>query len=154
MRYYYRIQATQSAEKRFHEELAVDDAISDARKKFVVETYIVSLDCVINSTAKRFEHFKNVASKFSCLDPKHFSNADSVTKLEALADMYSDVIESRTETVQEFLSFADMYKEIISIGNLENSSIEEMTINSVLTFMISNDVCSIYPSLPHCTAFF
>ena len=31
--------------KRFHEELAVDDAISDARKKFVVETYSATRLC-------------------------------------------------------------------------------------------------------------
>jgi hypothetical protein len=88
-----------------------------------------------------------VASKFSCLDPKYCRNADNVTKLESLADIYSDVIESRTDIVQEFLSFKDMYKEIISIGNLENSSVEEITINNVLKFMIANDMCSIYPNL-------
>jgi hypothetical protein len=63
--------------KRFHDEIAQDDSISDARNKFVVETYIVSLDCIISNTNKRFEHFKDVAFKFSCLDPKHFDNEDN-----------------------------------------------------------------------------
>ena len=134
--------------KRFHKEISEDDVISDARKKFIVESYIVSLDCIINSTTKRFEHFQNVASKFSCLDPKHFSNDDNVTRLESLADMYSDVIESRDEIVQEFFSFKDMYKQILGIIKKEkNSSVEEMTINNVLKFMIANDMCSIFPGL-------
>ena len=128
---------------------------TDARKKFIVETYIVSLDCIINSTTKRFEHFQNVASKFSCLDPKHFSNDDNVTRLESLADMYSDVIESRDEIVQEFFSFKDMYKEILGIIKKEkNSSVEEMTINNVLKFMIANDMCSIFLAFLQCTVFF
>ena len=46
-----------------------------------------------------------------------------------------------------YMYFKDMYKEIINIGNLENSSVEEMTINNVLKFLIANDMCSIYPSL-------
>ena len=49
-------------EKRFHEEIAEDEAVFDARKKFIVESYLVSLDSVINSTSKRFLNFKNVAS--------------------------------------------------------------------------------------------
>ena len=61
--------------KRFHEEIAEDEAVFDARQKCKVESYFVSLDSVINSTSKRFQNFKNVASKFSCLDPKHFNNA-------------------------------------------------------------------------------
>ena len=105
------------------------------------------MNCIIDSITERFKHFKSVAYKFSCLDPKHFSNADNVTKLESLADMYSDVIESRTEIVQEFLSFRDMYKKIMSIINKENSSVEKLTVNNVLKFMIANDMCSIYPNL-------
>ena len=136
--------------KRFHEEIAVDDGISEARKKFIVDTYIVSLDFVINRTTKRFKDFKNVASKFSCLDPKKYGNADNFTRLESLADIYSDVIESRNEIVLEFLSFQDMYKEITNIINKDKSSsveVEGMTINNVLKFMIANDMCSTYPNL-------
>ena len=88
--------------KRFQDEIAEDDGIVDARKKFIFETYLLSLDCAINSTTRRFENFKNVASKFSCLDPKHFTDADNVSKLESLADMYSNGIASST-IVQEFL---------------------------------------------------
>lgn len=113
----------------------------------MIETYLVSLDSIINSTGKRFEHFKNVASKFSVLDPKHFDSADNVNKLEFLADTYSDVIDSQTEIVQEFLSFKDMYKEIMSTRSKANSSVEKLTINNVLKFMIANDMCSIYPNL-------
>ena len=103
--------------KRFHEEIAEDEAVFDARKKFIVESYLVSLDSVINSTSKRFQNFKNVASKFSCLDPKPLKKTldeDSVNKLECLADTYSDAIDSKTEIVQEFHSFKDMFKEIMS----------------------------------------
>jgi len=133
--------------KRFHEEIAEDEGIFDARKNFIVESYLVSLDSVINSTSKRFEHFKNVASKFSGLDPKHFDNADYVNKLEFLADTYSDLIDSQTEIVQEFLSFKDMYKEIMSTRSQANSSVEKLATNNVLKFMIANDTCSIYPNL-------
>ncbi|XP_065420419.1 zinc finger MYM-type protein 1-like isoform X3 [Chrysemys picta bellii] len=135
--------------KRFHEEIAKDEeGIFDAREKFIVESYLVSLDSVINSTSKRFEHFKNVAAKFSGLDPKHFDNADNVKKLEFLADMYSDVIDSQTKIVEEFLSFKDMYKEIMSTSDRLKSSVDERpTINSVLKFMIANDMCCIYPNL-------
>ena len=108
----------------------------------------MSLDSVINSTSKRFQNFKNVASKFSCLDPKHFKKTldeDNVNKLECLADTYSDAIDSKTEIVQEFHSFKDMFKEIMS--SKTNSSVEKLTINNVLKFMRANDMCSIYPNL-------
>ena len=134
--------------KIFHEEIAEDEAVFDARKKFIVESYLVSLDSVINSTSKRFQNFKNVASKFSCLDPKHFKKTldeDNVNKLECLADTYSDAIDSKTEIVQEFHSFKDMFKEIMS--SKTNSSVEKLTINNVLKFMRANDMCSIYPNL-------
>ena len=78
--------------KRFHAEIAEDEAVFDARNKFIVESYLVSLDSVINSTSKRFQNFKNVASKFSCVDPNNFNNAldaDNVNRLECLADTYS-----------------------------------------------------------------
>uniref|UniRef100_A0A452HN90 HAT C-terminal dimerisation domain-containing protein n=1 Tax=Gopherus agassizii TaxID=38772 RepID=A0A452HN90_9SAUR len=135
--------------KRFHEEIAEDEeGLFDAREKFIVETYLVSLDSVINSTSKRFEHFKVVAAKFSGLDPKHFDNADNVNKLEFLADRYSDVIDSQTAIVEEFLSFKDMYKDImITSGRVKSGVDENLTINSVLKFMIANDMCSIYPNL-------
>uniref|UniRef100_A0A452GX58 DUF4371 domain-containing protein n=1 Tax=Gopherus agassizii TaxID=38772 RepID=A0A452GX58_9SAUR len=135
--------------KRFHEEIAEgEEEIFDAREKFIVESYLVSLESVINSTSKRFEHFKNVADKFSGLDPKHFDNVNNVNKLEFLADMYSDVIDSQTTIVEEFLSFKDMYKEIMSTSSRVKSSVDErLTINSVLKFMIANDMCSIYPNL-------
>ncbi|XP_050777078.1 zinc finger MYM-type protein 1-like isoform X3 [Gopherus flavomarginatus] len=135
--------------KRFHEEIAEDEeGIFDAREKFIVEAYLVSLDLVINSTSKRFEHFKVVAAKFSGLDPKHFDNADNVNKLEFLADRYSDVIDSQTAIVEEFLSFKDMYKDImITSGRVKSGVDENLTINSVLKFMIANDMCSIYPNL-------
>ena len=134
--------------KRFHEEIAEDEAVFDARKKFIVESYLVSLDSVINSTSKRSQNFKNVASKFSCLDPKHFKKTldeDNVNKLECLADTYSDAIDSKTEIVQEFHSFKDMFKEIMS--SKTNSSVEKLIINNVLKFMCANDMCSIYPNL-------
>ena len=108
----------------------------------------MSLDSVINSTSKRFQNFKNLASKFSCLDPKHFKKTldeDNVNKLECLADTYSDAIDSKTEIVQEFHSFKDMFKEIMS--SKTNSSVEKLTINNVLKFMRANDMCSIYPNL-------
>ena len=117
-------------------------------EKFIVESYLVSLDSVINTTCKRFQNLKNVASKFSCLDPKHFNNAldaDNVNKLECLADTYSVAIDSKTEIVQEFHSFKDNFKEIMSTKT--NSSDEKMTINNVLKFMHANDMCSIYPNL-------
>ena len=80
----------------------------------MLEVYVVSLDCIINIITKQFEHFKTVASKFSCLDPKNFGNVDNVTKFEFLADRYSDVIESRIEIVQEFLPFKGMYNESVT----------------------------------------
>src|SRR6218665_1132092 len=83
-----------------------------------------------------------MAFKFSCLHPKRFSGADNVIKLETLADTYLDVIESRTGVVQELLSFKDTHKEITSCSNLENSSVEEMTFNNVLKFMIAGHVQS------------
>jgi len=55
--------------------------------------------------------------------------------------MYSDVIESRTEFVQELPSFEDMRKEIISIIGKENSSGGEMASNNVINFMIANIMC-------------
>ena len=68
-----------------------------------------------------------------------------------MAVTYSDVIESGTEIVQGFLSFRDMYKEVISISkeNPNDGLTQEMTvtINSILKFMIANDMCSIYPNL-------
>src|ERR1700733_64174 len=92
-----------------------------------------ALDCIINNLTKQFEHFKTVASKFSRLDPKNFGNVDNVTKLEFLADRYSDVIESRIEIVQEFLLFKDMYNDIIIISPIimSNSSVEEVNIDNV-----------------------
>ena len=108
----------------------------------------MSLDSVINSTSKRFQNFKNLASKFSCLDPKHFKKTldeDNVNKLECLAGTYSDAIDSKTEIVQEFHSFKDMFKEIMS--SKTNSSVEKLTINNVFKFMRANDMCSIYPNL-------
>ena len=41
---------------RFHAEIAEDEAVFDARNKFIVESYLVSLDSVINSTSKRFQN--------------------------------------------------------------------------------------------------
>ena len=41
-------------EKGFHEDFAEDEAVFDARKKFIVESYLVSLNFVINSTRKDF----------------------------------------------------------------------------------------------------
>lgn len=133
--------------KRFHEETAEDEGVVDGRKKFIVESYLVALDSVINSTSTRFDHFKNVASKFSCLDPKHFDTAENVGKLEFLADMYSDIIESPTNLVDEFLSFKDMHKEIMSSIADSAEELFELTINNVLKFMIANGMCSIYPNL-------
>src|SRR3989442_904775 len=54
-----------SERKEFREEIAENDGISDVSKKLMIATYIVSLNCVINGTTNRSEHFKNVASKFS-----------------------------------------------------------------------------------------
>uniref|UniRef100_A0A8C0IM13 HAT C-terminal dimerisation domain-containing protein n=1 Tax=Chelonoidis abingdonii TaxID=106734 RepID=A0A8C0IM13_CHEAB len=89
-----------------------------------------------------------MAAKFCGLDPKHFDNADNVTKSEFLVDMYSDVINSQTTIVEELHSFKDMYKEIMSTSSRVKSSVsEKLTINSVLKFMIANDMCSIYPNL-------
>ena len=48
-------QHRQRKRKRFHEEIAEDEAVFNARKKFIVESYLVSLDSVINST--RFQNF-------------------------------------------------------------------------------------------------
>ena len=47
--------------------------------------------------------------------------------------------------MQEFHSFKDMFKEIMS--SKTNSSVEKLTINNVLKFMRANDMCSIYPNL-------
>ena len=78
----------------------------------------MSLDFVINRTTKIFQDFKNLASKFSCLDPKKYDNADNLTRLESLADIYSDVIESQNVIVQEFLSFQDMYSTYPNLSTL------------------------------------
>ena len=140
--------------KRFHDEGAEDIQISDSRKKFIVQTYLVSLDSVITSTNTRFEHFRDVSSKFCCLDPKHFASDDSLKHLEQLALTYSDVIESGAEVVQEFVSFRTFYQEVFSVSGVSRgvSSEEEplemaVTINSILKFMIANDLCSMYPNL-------
>ena len=141
-------QHRQRKRKRFHDEIAGDKAVFDARKKFTVESYLVSLDSVINSTSKRFRNLKNVASKFSCLDTNNFNNAldaDNVNKLECLADTYSGAIDSKTEIMQEFHSFKDMFKEIMS--SKINSSVEKLTINNVLKCMRANDMCSIYSNM-------
>ena len=143
-------QHRQRKRKRFHEEIAEDEAVFDTRKKFIVESYLVSLDSVINSTSKRFQNFKNVASKFSCSYQKHFNNAldaDNINKLKCLADTYSDSINRKTEIMQEFnsLIFKDMFKEIMS--SKTNLIFEKLTINNVLKFMHANDMCSIYPKL-------
>ena len=77
----------------------------------------MSLDSVINGTSKRFQNLKNVSSKFSCLDQKNFNNAldaDNFNKLECLANTYSDAIDNKTKIMQEFHSFKDMFKEIMS----------------------------------------
>ena len=115
-------QHRQRKRKRVHEEIAEDESVFDARKAFIVKSYLMSLDSVINSTSKRFHNFKNVASKFSCLDPRHFNNALD-------EDTYSDAIDSKTEIVQEFHSFKDMFKEIMS--SKTNSRVEKPTINNV-----------------------
>ena len=73
-------QHRQRERKRFYEETTEDDAVLDARKKFIVETYLVSLDSIINSTSIRFQNFNNVAAKFSCLDPKYFDSADNINR--------------------------------------------------------------------------
>ena len=111
----------------------------------------MSLDSVINSTSKRFHNFKNVASKFSCLDPMHFNNtldADNVNKLECLADTYSDAIDSKTKIVQEFHSFKDMFNEIMS--SKKNASVEKLTINNVCAPMTC---VPFIPTCPHCITF-
>lgn len=43
---------------------------------------LISLGSIIDNKGKRFEHFKNAASKFSTLEHKHFENVDNVNKLE------------------------------------------------------------------------
>ena len=55
--------------------------------------------------------------------------------------MYSDVIESRTEFVQELPSFEDMRKEIISIIGKENSSGGEMASNNVINIWMERKQC-------------
>ena len=90
------------------EEIAEDEAVFDARKKLIVESYLKLeyLDYVINSTNERFQNFKNVASKFSCLDPKYFNNAldaDNVNKLECLADTYSDQLTVEPKSCKSFI---------------------------------------------------
>ena len=108
----------------------------------------MSLDSVINSTSKRFQNFKNVASKFSFSDPKNFNNAldaDNFNRLKCLADMYSDVFDSKTELCKSFIHSKTWLKEIMS--SKTNSSVEKLTINNVLKFTRANDICSIYPNM-------
>ena len=138
-------QHRQRKRKRFHEEIAEDEAVFDARKKFIIESYLVSLDSVINSTSKIFQNKKNVGSKFSCLDTKKFNNAldaANFNKLECLADTSSDAIDSKTEIMQEFQSYKDTFNEIMS--RKTNSSVEKLTINNVLKFMRANDMSTLY----------
>jgi hypothetical protein len=116
----------QQKRKRFHDEIAEDEGIFGARKKFMIETYLVSLDSIINSIGKRREHLENVVSKFRVLEPTHFDNADNVKKLKILAGTYSEVIDSQAEIAQEFLSFKDMYKKIMSTRSKANSSVEKL----------------------------
>ena len=69
--------------KIFHDEIAEDKRIFNARKKFMIETYLVCLGFMINSTSKIFENLYNVGSNFSVLDPKHLDNAYNVCKLKS-----------------------------------------------------------------------
>jgi hypothetical protein len=140
--------------KIFHDERAEDTQISDSRKKFIVQTYLVSLDSVITSTNTRFQNFKDVSSKFCCLDPKHLALDDSLIQLEQLAVTYSDVVDSVTEVVQEFVSFRTFYQEVFSVSSVNKGVSTEkepleiaVTVNSILKFMIANDLCSMYPNL-------
>ena len=74
---------------------------------------------------------------------------DNVNKLECLADTYSDAIDSKTEIVQEFHSFKDMFKEIMS--SKTNSSAEKLTINNVIKIPCAPMTC--VPTCPHCITF-
>ncbi|XP_059148433.1 uncharacterized protein LOC131935795 [Physella acuta] len=123
--------------KIFHDERAEDTQISDSRKKFIVQTYLVSLDSVITSTNTRFQNFKDVSSKFCCLDPKHLALDDSLIQLEQLAVTYSDVVDS-VFSVSSVNKGVSTEKEPLEIA---------VTVNSILKFMIANDLCSMYPNL-------
>ena len=140
----YKQQRGRKTTIRFGEN-AEDDVITDARKKFMVESYLVSLDAAKNRVNERFEHFHNIASKFCVLDPDNFHKTDNVNKLALLADTYSDVIESQDVIVREFDSFKDMLTEIMNSNINENASVK-LTINTILKFMIANDMCCIYPN--------
>ncbi|XP_059140975.1 uncharacterized protein LOC131928846 [Physella acuta] len=140
--------------KIFHDKGAEDTQISDSRKKFIVQTYLVSLDSDITSTNTSFQNFKDVSSKFCCLDPKHFALDDCLIQLQQLAVTYSDVVDSVTEVVQEFVSFRTFYQEVFSVSSVNKGVSTEkeppeiaVTVNSILKFMIANDLCSMYPNL-------
>ncbi|XP_059148436.1 zinc finger MYM-type protein 1-like [Physella acuta] len=88
------------------------------------------------------------------LRPKNLALDDSLIQLEQLAVTYSDVVDSVTEIVQEFVSFRTFYQEVFSVSSVNKGVSTEkepleiaVTVNSILKFMIANDLCSMYPNL-------
>ena len=67
-----------------------------------------------------------MASKFLVLEPTQFVDAENVRKLNFLAGTYSEVIVSQAEIAQEFLSFKNVYKDIMSTRIKANSSVEKL----------------------------
>ena len=99
----------------------------------------MSLDSVINCLGKRFNHFKNISSKFHALDPKYLDNIDMVNNLEIFIDAHSDVKLNQNGFLLEFLSFKNMYNEIMSSSNMTSSSVENLKIN-VSKFVIARNM--------------
>ena len=145
-------------------ETAEDDVNTDPRRKFMIESYLVSLDAAKNRTNERFQHFHQVASKFYALDPRKFNDPDNENKLAVLASTYSTEIESVNKVVDEFNSFKSICKDIVTPDIKKNASFKEickyimcttkkdeddnkLNMNNMLKFMIANDWCSVYPNL-------
>ena len=75
-------------------------------KSWMRHTYFnptLFLDYIINITGTRFNHFENVALKFSALDSKHFDNIDCW--FEYIGRQCSSNIIKQVQRVLEFMVY-------------------------------------------------
>ncbi|XP_047139140.1 52 kDa repressor of the inhibitor of the protein kinase-like [Hydra vulgaris] len=86
----------------------------------------------------QFQQFMKINSKFKCLDPKHYEDEDSLELIKFFSEQYPIDIITLDDVVQEFPSFRILFKE---------TDTEELNINNVLKFLLTNNLCDLYPNI-------
>ena len=112
--------------KRFHDELAVDESISDPLYKFKIEIYNNALDIMISQINERFISMKSICKNFSFLSPEsllNYSDEQLSTDAINLSNKYDTDISSSIGI--EIISFKNLIKDDL-LKNKEIKYIEHL----------------------------